>query len=56
MYSLSCDAELMRFFDIQRVGKGKFPENVLFWGSMNTERPELTKAMMKELFDLKFTV
>ena len=48
---ISQDHELMKYFDTERVLKGKYPEKKFFWGIMHTVRKELTMKLLEEVMD-----
>ena len=48
---MSDDLAFMRYFDTDRIEKGKYPERHFFWGILLTVRKELAEAMMNEVLD-----
>lgn len=48
---LTGDDELMRYFDTDRVAKGKYPERHFFWGILLTVRKDLATSMINEVLD-----
>ena len=49
--ALQHDTALMRYFDTDRVAKGKFPERAFFWGILFTTRKDLALELIKEVMD-----
>ena len=48
---LMVDDELMRYFDTERVSKGKYPEKKFFWGILFTVRKELAQSLVEEVIN-----
>ena len=48
---MSDDTEFMRYFDTERVDKGKYPERNFFWGILLTTKRELAETMINEVLN-----